>query len=297
MEITSLLNKVKKLRDKEQNLKEARKILETHLKKFSNRNEKLLLLKNLAKIYLDLGLIKSSEKCFKKAISLAEELNDELNLADLLRKYGYFVNKYHRNGAKEGLKYCEKSLKICEIFKDNKKFLKIKTSALAAKGNIFSGRRNYKEASKIYQEALNLAKRIKFLEREITLIGDIANVYIWGQNRDFKKAEKLLKEMLLKSALYYKHSLPAALFRLGELKLLERKLEEAQMWAEISLIVAQHGNWKREEAEVLELIGKIFREKNLKSQAENYFKKALKIYQKLGYHSKIKFLKKEMKLL
>ena len=296
MKIADLLAKVEILRNKEQNLKKAERFLENFLKKSSEEKERLLALKALSGIYLDLGKIKESEKCFKKAIELAKKLNDKLNLADLLKKYGYFVNKYHKNGSKEGLKYVKESLKICEKFPKSEEFLRVKASALAAKGNILYDTKKYKEALNAYQEGLKICRKIGCLEREITLLGDIANVYISAKElKNLRKAEKILKEMLLKSALYYKHSLPAVLCRLGMLKSLEKKLEEAQMWAELSLIVSQHGGWRREEGEAFELLGKIFKEKNNLKQAKIYFKKALKIYQELRYHSRIQGLKEKLK--
>jgi len=297
MKITTLLTKVKNLRNKEQNLKKAEKILENFLKKSSSEKEKLLATKTLSGICLDLGKIKKSEKYFKKGLKLAKKLKEKLILADLLTKYSYFVNKFHKRGDLEGLKYIEEILKICEKFPKNESFLKVKISALAVKGNILYDKEKFQESLKFYQEGLKLCRKIGVLEKEITLLGDIANIYISKRFRNFKKAEKILKETLLKATLHYKHSLPALLNRMGNLKVLENKLDEAQMWAELSLIVSKEGKWKREEAEALELLGKIFKEKNNFEKAKTYFKKALKIYKKLQYHSRIKKLEQENKKL
>ena len=290
----NLLKKVKKLRDRDQNLKEAKRILEEHLKT-SNTKERMLIIKKLAEICLDLGEIQSAEKYFNEAIFLAEKLKENLVLADLYRKYGYFANKYHKNGAQEGLGYVATSLKICNCHPKDPEFLKVKASALAAKGNILYDDKRNKEALKVYQEALKICSKIGFSEREVTLLGDIANIYI--SEKELRKAEKFLKEMLLKAVLYYKHSLPAALCRLGKLKLVEKKPEEAQMWAELSLIVSQHGGWKREEAEAFELLGEIEKKKKNLKQAKNYLKKALKIYSNLDYYQRIETIKEKISKL
>lgn len=277
MNIKTAIKKSQRLRNENQDLLGARRVLEDAFRRAKTPSKKLLVYPFLAGIHLDLGNVKTSDRLFREGIVLARKQKDDMILADLLRKYGYIMNKFHKNSYEKALRSVNESISILEnqTFRRGVFFLndaqKILASAYAAKGNILGDNGKWKEALRWYRRGLRLAEQY-FPERTVTIRGDIANVYIWHMKK-YSAAWRILERMLIDAARFYRHALPAAFQRFGYLYFHKKRYDAAEAYFKLAELAARgipgKGVWKRELADALKWQKKSSKSKEEKSRKQN----------------------------
>ena len=262
---------------KEKNIKDI-KALEKRFKNLQPEDEKYYeTLLELSREYRDRKSYEKAQKLLEEGIKDAKENNFELYLADIYRSLS-FVN-LQRGDIDKALELSKKSLSVVKYKKGNDA-QEIKSNIYAALGNIFFTKKDYKKALLNYKKGLKNSKESNFKVREITLIGDIANVYI-AQNK-LKRAENLLLRIKSDAKRYYKYAVPQILLRLGRIEYLRFNNQRAKAHVLEAIQFAKDKKWKRDVAEATELLGRIYLKGGDEKRAKLQLEKANKIFKELG---------------
>lgn len=290
-----ILKKVAELRNVRGDLNSGIRLLEKELKQVKEEEKPQLLLA-LAHLYIDTGKTEKAEKVFRKAIFLAGKRGDFLNKADSQRKFAYLL--WHKNANKrQALALCQAAQKTLQKIPKTKDSMRISANIYATFGNIYGDSRDLEKALLWYKKAKIASQKSGFKEREVTIFGDLGNVYSWLG--DFKKAEAFLRKAVKRARVYYRHAYPSSLLRLGRLFLNKqnprRDLKRAKDFTKKSLEVAVKEGWRREQADAYEHLAKIYLEIDDKNKAIKMLNKALKIYQELRYLWNVGSVKKQIK--
>lgn len=282
-----IILKAEKLRNVKGDLKGAIEVLEKVLPSVKGE-EKVVVLVRLANLHLDIGETQRSIQTYEQAIALARQIGDELHEADALRKLGYILWKTEVN-AKKSIGLAKEALSITRKHPRKKEYQAVEASVWATIGNVLAGLKSEK-ALDVYRKGLRAARRAGNKEREVTILADIGNVYLWRGK--FEVAEKYFREALRKAECFYRHAFPSTLLRLGLLfanpKNPAQDLKKAEEFCQRSLRVAEEEGWKREQADAFEALGRLYLIQKKEAEALEVFRKALEIYQVLGYLKQIK---------
>ena len=290
-----ILKKVAELRNIKGDLSAGIRLLEKGLQQVEDKEKPQLLLA-LAHLYIDTGKTEKAEKTFRKAILLAGKIGDLLSKADSQRKLAYLL--WHKNANKQqALTLCHDAQKTLRMAPQNKASIKIAANIYATFGNIYGDSRDLKKALLWYKKAQIACQKSRFKEREVTVLGDLGNVYSWLG--DFGKAEMYLMKALERARVFYRHAYPSSLLRLGRLFLNrenpKRDLKLAKDFTKKSLEIAMKEGWRREQADAYEHLAKIYLETGDKDEAIKMLNKALKIYQELKYSWNVRSVKRQIK--
>lgn len=290
-----ILGKVAELRNVKGDLSAGIELLEKGLQQARDEERPQLLLA-LAHLYIDTGKIEKAEKIFRRTILLAGEIGDLLNKADSQRKLAYLL--WHKNANKrQALSLCQVAQTTVRKTPKSRASIKIAANIYATFGNIYGDSRDLKKALFWYRKAQVACQKSKFKEREVTVLGDLGNIYSWLG--DFGKAEIYLRKAVKKARVYYRHAYPSSLLRLGRLFLNKQNpkkdLKQARGFTKKSLEVAIKEGWRREQADAYEHLAKTYLETGDKNKAIKMLQKALKIYQELKYSWNVKSVKRQIK--
>jgi tetratricopeptide (TPR) repeat protein len=117
--------------------------------------------------------------------------------------------------------------------KRGEKFAIAKSNAFAVLGNIYFEKGEYEKAMYAYKRGLATAKFFNYTKREITILGDIANLYIIMG--DYGIAEKKLNIALEKAEKEYFIALPSIYLRKSNICLANREFEKAKEYIDKAL--------------------------------------------------------------
>lgn len=279
-----ILKKIAYLR----NVKGAPKLAAKALKKYLGvtpakmRSARLYLI--LANLYVDIGETRKAFAAFRLAARKSRNAADELMLSDVLRKWGYLYLHTETDLARAKEKIEESVMIINKLLEKDfaKEVFAVAANCYASLGNYCHASGNKIAAKAAYQKAHDFAERAGFKERAVTILGDLGNIAI--EEKQWREAEVLLRDVSKRAKKYYQHALPAALLRLGRLfsdpENPNRDISKATQFFNKSLVVARRSGWRREEADALFELGK-------KTEAET-------IYKKIGYKRHINLKKKAL---
>lgn len=295
--VEGVLRKAEYLRNVEGDLKGAIEILEKVLPS-TKEADKVAVLNKLANLYLDIGETQRSIQTYERAINMARELGDELNEADALRKLGYIFWKTEVN-AEKSINLAEQALSITHKHPNEKEYQAVGASAWATIGNVLAGSGKLEKGLEAYQQGLNAARSAGYKEREVTILGDIGNVYLW-QGR-FEKAEKYFRDALRQAESYYRHAYPSTLVRIGSLFANPdnpaQDLKKAEGFYRQSLKVTEEEGWRREQADAFDALGRLYIAQGKSIEALDVFRKALQIYQEVEYLKQVESVRAQIDAL
>lgn len=242
----------------------------------------------MANLYIDVGETKKAFAAFRLAERKARKSNDQLLLADVLRKYGYLYLHTEPRSAKAAEKINEAITVVNKLIKNNptEEVFKVAANCYASLGN-YLHHRDRPAAKEAYQRSLAYCQQSKFREREVTVLSDLGRVAM--EEKNWSEAKNLLEQAITKARAYYQHALPSSLLRLGlwymDEENTDKEFLEAEKYFRKSLGTAKKSGWKREEAEALAVLGKLkYFQKNF-AEAKVLKKKSETIYKKIGYKS------------
>lgn len=235
------------------------------------------LLKNLAICYMDVGKVERAREALEEALKIAKSSLNEIEMAEIrvvmarLELQVGTINDalYHANqawsfiGTKKGDKFTPTKANTAEIL-----------------GEIYYENEKYSQAVEKFKYALLQAKRVKFIEGELTAALDIINHYIIrGRIED---ARNLLREYIVKTKEF---ALIYANYQLSFARILLEKgeTEEANKLALEVFRLAKKNGLIRLQAESAQLVGSTYAEKS-QEMADSYFKKAFDLYNEVGYN-------------
>jgi tetratricopeptide (TPR) repeat protein len=244
------------------------------------------LLKNLGACYLDIGEIEKAREVLDEALEVAKiDLND-IEMAEI-RVVRARVELQVAT-IKDALYYANNAWSFIDGKKGDR-FTPTKASTAEILGEIYYENEDYGEAVEKFEYALEQAKKVNFVERELTSALNIINHYIIrGRIED---ARKLLEEYMEKAKEYkliyanYQLSLSKILLEEGDVK-------EANKLALEVFKLAEKNGLVRLQAESSQLVGSTYAEKSPEN-ADSYFKKAFDLYNKVGYNLPKKHPKEE----
>lgn len=292
-----VVRKAEYLRNVKGDLEGAIRILKEALLSVKGEN-KVVVLNRLANLYLDIGETQRSIRTYEQAIAIAREIGDELNEADALRKLGYILWKTEVN-AEKSINLAKQALSITKKHPDEKDYQAVGASAWATIGNVLVGSGKLDEGLEAYQKGLRAARSAGYREREVTILGDIGNVYLWQGK--FKETEEYFQDALGKAERFYRHAFPSTLLRLGSLfanpENPAQDLKKAEGFYRRSLEVAEKEGWQREQGDALEALGKLYITQKKKVEALDVFKKALEIYRRIGYVRQVERVEMQIEVL
>ena len=285
MKTNTIIVTARELRDIEGNpekaLKELLRYKADDFKEYGNQIEFLIL---KAVLYRDTGDLDSSVKTYMEALSLIKN-GDYLHKADILRSLA-FVSIY-TDGLDKAYEYAMEALDTLEG-KKGKKYYRVRANIYAVLGNILYGNKRYDDALMNYRKGLYWAGKDNFHEREITLNGDIANVYI--AQRRYSKAVNVISKNLKLAEKSYRISVPQLYLRRAKVNLYSKEFEKAVKDVQKAVDISEKEGWFRDLGEAYEAMGDILKEKG-DSGCKGYYEKAEKIYRDGGYSNLLNRIK------
>ena len=291
MNTNNIVNKVMELRDKEGKPKEALKeILKYNNEDFKEYDELIKYVLMKAVLYRDTGDMESSIETYKEALNIVKS-NDYINKADILRSLS-FVSIY-TEGFDTAFKYAEDALNTVKD-KRGKKYYRVKSNIYAVIGNILYGEERYEEALTNYKKGMYWAEKDHFYQREITLGGDIANVYI--AQKKFSKAIQIISKNLKLAKKSYRISVPQLYLRRAKIYFEERDIKKAVNDIQECIYISKKEGWFRDLGEAYEAMGDVLKE-NGDPKFKQYYKKAEKIYREGKYITWLNKIKDKIPLL
>lgn len=262
---------------------------------FKNDSARLnFILGNLA---LDKGKSDLALASFRKAATCAR--HDDLFLADVYRKWGFAL--LHTEGPTEKTReLIIRSIDIVdELLNDNQfttRILRMAANAYAAMGNFYHDKGDFREAITKFHQALVFAEDGNFIERRITVLGDMGLTAL--DLKDWKNAEIYINLAREDAEKHYRYALSPAFCRLGRLYLertdgkLDTVMADALFHA--SFNVASKSGWKNQEADALEWLSKLRMFQGNTADSNRLHALSQNTYRKIGFfaHAKKKSFKK-----
>lgn len=251
-----IISKANKARDIEGNVKKALSIIDKYLEKSVltdlSDKEYINIMMLYAVLLRDNGELNESEKIYNILLKFSTKVNDKFTVLDTYRSLAFL---YLKMGNFIKVKECiDKGDNLLKNIRGIQGY-KVKANYYAVKGNYYYENGDSASALESYKKALLYAKKSHFTDREITLIGDIANIYIDGKL--FNKAQKMLISGVKIANRRYKIAYMSFNIRLGKLLLLKGEKGKAKQYFQKAYDFAKKNNWKREEKEAEEGINEI----------------------------------------
>ncbi len=291
MNIHLVINRSMELRDKEGKPKEALKeLLKYKNKDFKEYKELLDYVILKAVLYRDTGDLSSSVETYKEALEIVKD-DDCIYKADILRSLS-FVSIY-TEGLDRAYEYALDALNAVKQ-KKAKKYYRVKSNIYAVIGNILYEKNIYDDALVNYRKGMIFAKKDNFYQREITLGGDIANVYI--AQRKYSKAIQIISKNLKLAKKSYRISVPQLYLRRAKIYLEQGNLEKAVKDAEKGIDVSKKEGWFRDLGESYEAMGDILKAKN-DEKYKSYYRKAERIYRDGKYITWLNRIKEKLPIV
>ncbi len=282
--ISKKLKTADNLRNLKGNLSGSLDILQTALEQTTNDVEKIEILERIAVLKRDLGDIEQSETAYNEILEICK---DDLKRADILRSLSYLYILKGDYGIAN--KKAQEALKIAQPIKKNEQIL---ASIYAVLGNIQYHEQEYEGALENYEKALEYAKVSNFEIRIITLLGDISNVYM--KIGKTKEVVKLITDTIKMADSKYSMSVPTLYIRLGYAYENIGDMENSVKSIEKGIKIAIKQKWVKDIAEGYEALADVIKKQNPKLSKE-YYKKAIEIFNRVGYTKRIVGIKEKMK--
>lgn len=276
------------LRDKEGKPREALSLMESYSREKGDSDKEwvqYLLFK--AVLYRDTGDTKSSLNAYNEALSYIPE-EDIGTKADTLRSMAFLA--IHTTGLKDAEELAIQAINLLEKSK-GEKYPRIKANSYAVLGNIFYESGLLDKALFNYKKALEYAEKSEFVERIITLVGDIANVHIL--KKEYPEALELITRYLDETRSSYRIALPQYYLRRARIYSEMGKIDMAKNDINIAIEISQKEGWLRALGECYEALGDIHLGVN-EDEARKYFKEATEIYQRGNYGRLVNRVKKKI---
>jgi tetratricopeptide (TPR) repeat protein len=235
------------------------------------------ILLKLSKFYRKSDSFNKAESLLERGKENAKKYKYNLYLADIYRSLSYiYLQKGNIDKAEKSIK---RALVICK-HKKGKYAEEIKANIYSLMGNINFADKKYAKALGNYKKALRKARKINFIEREITVKSDIANVYL--VEKKLKKATDLLLSIKNDAMKYYKYSVPSLFLRLARIEYMQSNFSLAKKYSKKALISAKEQDLQSEIAQAIEGLGRIYLKEGDNKRAELELEKANKIFKELG---------------
>jgi tetratricopeptide (TPR) repeat protein len=231
----------------------------------------------LATVYRYNKSYSRAENVLLKGISNAKTFQMDLHLADIYRNLSFI--KLQQKDFIKARSYAKKALSTVKYMKGFKSD-RAKANIYAVLGNIYFTTKEYSDALEDYKKALEIAKKIDYEERVVTLEGDIANVYIETDN--LEKAEEILLSIKQKAQEVHEKAVPQIYLRLARIEYERGNLEKSESLIEEAIIIAEKKSWKRDLAEAREALAKVYEKQGKKDRAKGEKVKAMNIFQEIG---------------
>ncbi|MCL4403797.1 hypothetical protein M1432_00365 [Patescibacteria group bacterium] len=224
---------------------------------------------NLCHDSSNIGLAK---RHFDAAVADARFAGDELLLADILRKRGFFKLNVLKDlpgsfkDIDESVQIVEKEIHALTPLKeqvDDATWLERRRAIWRVAANAYAALNNYHFdtgdmllAEMYCERAIFFARQAGYRERVITLMGDIGNVYI--RSRSWDKAVRALEETNAMAKKSYHHAVPSSYMRLSavysDIDSPYYDPDEALRCARSALSWARRSKWPKETKEAQALV-------------------------------------------
>lgn len=264
MDLKNILKESDTERNINGNSKKALEILEkVDFSKILNLEEKCEYLLKLGALQRDNGSYSNSESTYKKGVSIALKESLKYYELDFYRSLLFlYLQQKDRQKSLVIITKCKNILKTVrkDIASSEIKNQKILANTYAVIGNYYFLNKQYKLSEQNYLIGFSYAKKTQFIERRTTILNDLANVYI--SQKQFIKAEKVLKKQLQIAKKLYKITVPQVYLRLSRLYVEKNEYKKAIYYAKKSMFLAEKENWQRDFAESTEQIYRILQNKN-----------------------------------
>ncbi len=279
-----VVKRAEKLRNENGDIYEAINILENRariLRKdpFIMGVDLPLVLRKLATCYRDVGDIDSAYEIYNEALAIAINDNNKIEESDILSSLSFLELK--TGSIEKAMEYAQRSLEYIGNKRRGLKFAEARSNAYAVLGNIYFEKEQYDDALESYNIALKTARKAKFVRRELTLLGDIANVHI--KKGKLNQALIMLVKSINKAKREYGISVPQYHLRIGRIYIERKEFPEAEKYFKEALKYAKDLKLKRDIAECYEAIGDMHMEKGSKKKGERYYLKAIEGYREGRY--------------
>jgi signal transduction histidine kinase len=216
-------------------------------------------------------------KAYHRALKLYEALESKKKIAIVLSNIGLIYTNI--NDFKSSLKYYSQALDIAEEEKDNESLLVTNINL----GLTHQKLGNLKDAERFLADALKLAGDLNDKHRKsiaIDIIAEIESTY------DHVKAfDTLQQSLVLKNELNDKRGISKIYSFLGQLQLMENRLDEAEVSFLKALEISLDIGLKKSIYEIYKFLSEIYEKKDGPRKALDYLQ--------LAYKKEIEYLKEE----
>lgn len=282
----TLLDEARDLRNKKGNLNVALEKVNQALEQ-QNDNLDVLLFKSI--VLRDMGAIVESREVLKHVLAITEAVDkpQQQYRADALRLFGFLV--LLQGNFEKALQFAQRAQEIAQTDE-------MKANTLALLGNIAHTQGNLQEAKTYYEQAISAAQKVRFTEREVTVMINLATVL--HQTGASDKAVGMLEEAIKRSEKKWSKALFNAYYEIARMyqdqnaitQDLVDRIKEAYDQARA------HG-WVDEEGNLAKVLGLLYKEQNQKEAAKEYFVVANKIFSEAGMMHKALQIQEELESL
>lgn len=160
-------------------------------------------------------------------------------------------------------------------------------------GNIYHTNDELEKAEDFYNQALEESKKARFVEREITVMINLATVF--SQKGENKKALEMLDDILARSKGKWTKAPFNALFEKIKIKRVEQDLNDDLINEIIAgYKEAQSNGWADEEGNLAFQLGLVYYDLDQKDLSREYLNKALQVFEEMKLLGKVEIVKKEL---
>lgn len=205
----------------------------------------------------------------------------DIYLADIKRSLSFIY--LQKKDIEKAIDFATDSLKILEN-NSTEKGLTMLSNTYAVLGNIYFTKKDFDSALLYYNKGLDIAKKVGFTQRILTIVNDIANVYL-QQNR-IEDAQQTLISLQKEAEKKYRIVVPQLLIRLARVYMQQNRINNAISTLNKSLEISKSENWKRDIAEASEALSLVYIKQENLPQARKLINDAKKIYIEMGLNAK-----------
>jgi len=226
----------------------------------------------LGNLYSDLGIYKSSEQTYQKALEIFRDVKDQQSEALALGNLGNIYSacgKYYK-----AINFHEKSLEISKQIGDEKQ----ETNALGGLGQAYNSLGEYQQAINFYEKSLEISERIGYKKSQASSLNNLGVTYfLLGE---YQQAIALYQKALdLKREIGDKQGEGISLGNLGcvfgSLEMYENAIIFCQKWLDISQEIGNKNN----QAKALFNLGIAFKYLQQTTDSLDAFHKARQLFQ------------------
>ncbi|HEX8455892.1 MAG TPA: tetratricopeptide repeat protein [Pyrinomonadaceae bacterium] len=212
---------------------------------------------------------------YERSLKIAEELDDQSGIANLLNQFG--IIHYKRGEYDKALEYYEQSLRIAEELDEQSGI----ATSLHQIGMIHQRRGNHAKALEYYERSLKIAEESDHHSGIAASLHQIGNIHQQRGEHD-KALEHYERSLKIKEELGDRSGIASSLHQIGIIHQTNNEYEQALKYYTRSLQIEEELGARSGIAQSLHQIGMVYENRGDYEKALEHYGRSLKIKEELG---------------